>query len=240
MGAPCLYTADNCGVYHGTHADSINEGIELQKGDEMTATQSMKGKSKSFKMLARITIVFHVLVFAMLKFFNISVEEETPVDEIGEAGNIALGGYYLFTLLTLIFGLILLYKMWRQIPGREAPTTPGKAVGFLLIPFFNFYWFFIALGELAESQHKCLLKYDPGRDDHAGIVKGVCVLYVLFILAYIWMAWELPLPGIIDTIITWGYFVGRWTLIEKLSRAASALAEYEADASNETPTINVD
>ena len=41
-----------------------------------------------------------------------------------------------------IVGLVLLYKMWAAI--QPASTTPGKAVGFLFIPFFNFYWIFRA------------------------------------------------------------------------------------------------
>jgi hypothetical protein len=48
----------------------------------------------------------------------------------------------------MIYGLvvlcILIYKMWDAIQDGPARTTPGKAVGFLFIPFFNFYWIFQA------------------------------------------------------------------------------------------------
>ena len=202
----------------------------------MTATKTLKGKSNGFRILAFITIVFHVFACVLRYYCRRPVSYE--FQEI--AAEIDSLGFKFFMLPSLFFGLILLYKMWRQIPRWETPTTPGKAVGFLLIPFFNFYWFFIALGGLAESQYKCLLKYDPGRGDHSGIVYGICVLYILFILTYIWTSLELPLPWIIDVIITLVFATGRLTLIGQLSRAASALAEYEADASNETPTINVD
>lgn len=39
---------------------------------------------------------------------------------------------------------VLVYKMWKPIQDGHARTTPGKAVGFLFIPFFNLYWIFQA------------------------------------------------------------------------------------------------
>ena len=46
----------------------------------------------------------------------------------------------------LIFGtvmlMVLIYKLWAAIQGGPARTTPGKAVGFSFIPFFNLYWVF--------------------------------------------------------------------------------------------------
>jgi len=41
--------------------------------------------------------------------------------------------------------VVLVYKMWRIVPLEFARTTPGKAVGFMFIPFFNFYWLFPAI-----------------------------------------------------------------------------------------------
>ena len=35
---------------------------------------------------------------------------------------------------------MLYYQYWKQVPVSEAETTPGKAVGFLFIPFFQIYW----------------------------------------------------------------------------------------------------
>jgi len=37
---------------------------------------------------------------------------------------------------------ILVYRMWAAIQDNHVRTTPGKAVGLLLIPFFNLYWMF--------------------------------------------------------------------------------------------------
>jgi len=48
------------------------------------------------------------------------------------------------TFVAAIAGYIILYKAWQVIQDGQPRTTPGKAVGFLFIPFFNFYWMFMA------------------------------------------------------------------------------------------------
>lgn len=50
-----------------------------------------------------------------------------------------------FGVYAFVVFAILIYKMWKVIPATIARTTPGKAVGFLFIPIFNFYWWFPAL-----------------------------------------------------------------------------------------------
>ena len=35
--------------------------------------------------------------------------------------------------------------MWAAIQDGYARTTPGKAIGFMFIPFFNIYWMFQAI-----------------------------------------------------------------------------------------------
>jgi len=52
-------------------------------------------------------------------------------------------------LFALVFNFILLYMLWCTIQDGQARTTPGKAVGFLFIPFFNIYWPFQAFWGLS-------------------------------------------------------------------------------------------
>lgn len=58
-------------------------------------------------------------------------------------------------ILNMIFHLIVLYKHWNIIQGvRQVSTTPGAAVGFLFIPFYNLYWVFIAFYKLSVDQER--------------------------------------------------------------------------------------
>jgi hypothetical protein len=61
----------------------------------------------------------------------------------------------LVILVAAVVSMVLLYNIWdfiiRELGKhglKPSVETPGKAVGFLFIPFFNFYWVFIALGKL--------------------------------------------------------------------------------------------
>jgi hypothetical protein len=82
----------------------------------------------------------------------------------------ALASYVLF--------LRMLYKAWEMLPIDLARTTPGKAVGYLFIPFYNFYWCWNVLPGLASDYsrylHETGSQEQPGWD---GFSKVFCVLY---------------------------------------------------------------
>lgn len=54
-------------------------------------------------------------------------------------------------ILGVVFVSILHYQCWKALPERFRATTPGKAVGYLFIPFYNFYWAFLSWPKLAEG-----------------------------------------------------------------------------------------
>lgn len=62
------------------------------------------------------------------------------------------GAWYAFSLLGAVPGiyqmviwLVLLYKAWASIQDGQTPVSPGKAAGFLFIPFYNLCWVFRAV-----------------------------------------------------------------------------------------------
>lgn len=67
----------------------------------------------------------------------------------------AAGGLALLALPLIILGVVFIsilhYQCWKALPERFRATTPGKAVGYLFIPFYNFYWAFISWPKLAEG-----------------------------------------------------------------------------------------
>jgi hypothetical protein len=54
-------------------------------------------------------------------------------------------------VLATIFTCILHYNCWQAVPTKYRRTTPGKAVGYLFIPFYNLYWLFISFPGLAKG-----------------------------------------------------------------------------------------
>jgi hypothetical protein len=59
-------------------------------------------------------------------------------------------------VVATVFGCILMYRQWLLLQGHGARTTPGKAVGFSFIPFFCFYWWFVAYAGLATDTNNYL------------------------------------------------------------------------------------
>jgi hypothetical protein len=57
-----------------------------------------------------------------------------------------------------IYFVVVLYRVWEfsinesfRLNLSPSIETPGKAVGYLFIPFFNFYWIFVAYGKLSKD-----------------------------------------------------------------------------------------
>ena len=51
----------------------------------------------------------------------------------------------------IVVWCIFLYKAWLSIQKKRKGITPGVAVGFLFIPFLNFFWVFKAVWGFAKD-----------------------------------------------------------------------------------------
>ena len=82
-----------------------------------------------------------------------------------------------FLIFLLIIGLLcggnILYKLWSLIPAGDARTTPGKAVGFLFVPFFNF----IAIYGLAEALNSQMRRHGI---KNKNISRWLCLSFCIF------------------------------------------------------------
>lgn len=84
---------------------------------------------------------------------------------IGEAENADIvavfGGILCFagTVMLVagsIYSKMILQRMWQLIQPYTNKATPGQAIGYLFIPFYNFYWIFIALGSWSNETNRIL------------------------------------------------------------------------------------
>ena len=97
-----------------------------------------------------LTVVLAIVSLATADSYYKS-EEEAILEGI-------LGlGVFVAAILNVVFSMILHYKCWKALPwpfnnvSAMGPVTPGKAVGFLFIPFFNFYWVFPSFAGLGKG-----------------------------------------------------------------------------------------
>ena len=91
-----------------------------------------------------------------------------------------------FLVLTVVFGLRILHKLWSLIPTHKARTTPGKAVGFLFIPLFSLYWTFVATYGLARA-----LNAETGRKSVSEAVSFIfCCSWWVYLVDLLWAVTE--------------------------------------------------
>jgi hypothetical protein len=78
--------------------------------------------------------------------------------------------------------LTLHYRLWKLIPSDIARTTPGKAVGFLLIPFFNIYWVFVSYVGLSQDMNETLRQQGSSYQVSEGWATALCAIVIYFVL----------------------------------------------------------
>ena len=99
-----------------------------------------------------------------------------------------------------VYLFMLIYQYWKLIPPDKAQTTPGKAVGFLFIPFFALYWGFIAYWGLG----KALMEETGENNPNTGAWGLACAIVVCAgLLSYLSeIGWFFTLAQIITPALT--------------------------------------
>lgn len=93
---------------------------------------------------------------------------------------------------------VWIHKSWSMLPYEQRVTdggvrvTPGSAVGFLFIPFYNLYWYFIISVGLCSAYNRVLASYGSTKRASTGLATTAAILqvipYVNFIFApFLWL-----------------------------------------------------
>ncbi|MCX5773011.1 MAG: hypothetical protein NTX05_00115 [Fusobacteria bacterium] len=86
-------------------------------------------------------------------------------------------------ILSIIFSMILLYYFWESIKdGSSTRISPGKAVGFMFIPFFNLYWSFQAYVGLSADMKSYLEENKISARAPSNLVGGGIVILSVFLV----------------------------------------------------------
>ena len=142
------------------------------------------------------------------------------------------------------FGLfsVIVRRAWASIDGGAQGLSPGKAQGFLWIPFFNFYWVFPALVSLATQTNA---KADAEQNPAGRITRGFgLVIAILFSVTTL-----TDLLSQQQSFFAWLYFITYATYIGftatyiwQIRRSAAAFEAGSAPALREPtkmPTVGI-
>lgn len=138
--------------------------------------------------LAGLSIVFSFgclfAAYGRLKTASVTSAEEI-VDVIGSSLSMIVGGMALAFICYLwyhIMALVYLHRAWKLLQWGNVRTTPGKAVGFLFIPFYGLYWLFVAYVGLAKDWNRVLASHpnlNNGPRMSPGLFVTFCILGVV-------------------------------------------------------------
>jgi hypothetical protein len=104
-------------------------------------------------------------------------------------------------LLGVVMRYMLIYRAWEAIQDGNARTTPGKAVGFLFIPFYNLYWIFQAWYGFAQDYNSYIERHSIAASKlDRGLFLAYSILYICSAIPY--LNYLALLPLIVIYIIT--------------------------------------
>ena len=133
-------------------------------------------------------------------------------------------------IATTVFEALILYKAWNQIQDGAQRTTPGRAVGFGFIPFFNFYWWFTEYQGLAEDLNSFNRKYGLNAPPIAvPIAATACILSICK-----WLLCWLP---VINSLVTIAEIVLIFIFLHQVKLASMAVAQAKLTAAMQAGTI---
>ncbi len=115
----------------------------------------------------------------------------------------------------IVFSMQILYRTWANIEQGYARTSPGNAVGFLFIPFFNLYWVFQAYWGLAIDLNRYMI--DRGLSKRKWLDETFALAYAIVVAAQI-----LPIIGYLAIL---GNLVLTFIMFNKLHKASILLME---------------
>jgi DNA-directed RNA polymerase subunit RPC12/RpoP len=110
-----------------------------------------------------------------------------PDQPLAAVGMVLYLGSWICLVAAWIVSLVKLYRGWKLIQplrrlDREETDmpTPGAAVGLLFVPFFNLYWYFVALRGLAVRANKYRVRVGiGGRPMSEGLALTYAILLVI-------------------------------------------------------------
>ena len=137
-----------------------------------------------------------LMVIAMFAFIGGAAASESG--DLDSAASGAIAGVGVLVLLlaiacflaSSIILFVLYYKMWAAIQDGYARTTPGKAIGFMFIPFFNIYWMFQAIWGYSKDYNEFLRRHAiAAKPLSEGLFLAACIVPWLGIIPFVgWLA----------------------------------------------------
>ena len=125
------------------------------------------------------TLVLLVTGFMDLRAFSISVSLDELEMAQSKTGLIRLIlGMPIFIAYLCCYFLFVL-RLWEEVPREFARTSPKTAAWFSLIPFYAYYWMFVALLGLHKDMNKATESYGQGARFDTALIVAACTAWLV-------------------------------------------------------------
>lgn len=188
QGAPSPAAPASDNPYAVSQSTAIGSAVSLGTYPSFTV------KKASFKLHLIFGLIVPGIAFLILMVVMMGAGASASASSTGEPSDTAaaaLGGSMIIVMLLFygsmiassIIGLVHLYRAWYCLQPGGARATPGQAVGFLFIPFFNLYWYFIAYKGLADDWNRIMDSHEDLRQAprfESGIFLAMAICMIVF------------------------------------------------------------
>ncbi len=150
------------------------------------------------------SIIGAPILATILLFVAVMEIAVSPLEAGLPAFSLALGIALALFIYAVVMECVLLYKAWKVIQDGYARTSPGKAVGFLFIPFFQLYWIFQAYWGFARDYNAYVGRHhdvSQGGISIPSLSPGLFLAYCILSLVAGFLSW-IPVLGALAVIIT--------------------------------------
>lgn len=122
-----------------------------------------------------------------------------PDDGLMMTGMICLFAFVFLLYGQVAAGLVWVHKAWSWLPWQERYTkhwkgwiSPGQASLFLLIPYFHYYWMFVANCGLCDAMDRLRLTYPTSQPAPKNLAIAACILQLVLpfpVAAIFWLVY---------------------------------------------------
>jgi len=171
-----------------------------------------------FSVSLGLFLLFAILLGVAALLQNFIWYQEQPGLGVQLIAILGILGFVQFLIVQMIYNFVILWKMWSSIQDGYARTTPGKAIGFLFIPFFNVYWIFQVWGGFPHDYNNYV---DRRGLSVSHLSSGVFTAYPVLILLT-----AIPFLGILAALVNMFLFVA---IICRTCDAVNALVDKSSE-----------
>ena len=128
-------------------------------------------------------------------------------------------------IAAILLSFILLFKAWNQIQDGYQRTSAVSAVGFCFVPFFNFYWIFVAYYGLAQDLNGYARRNQIAAPRVSeGLALTCCILLVCSL-----GCWKYPVLWML-ALLPW--IVSAFVVLHQIKAASMAVAQAKLQAAS--------